>query len=163
MMRNHYLTAEIRNTIKTIIVRIIIVWHQIFSVLFSGRTSASANDGKWHHICLAWENTAGSWKWFKDGKVVAYGKGFSTGRVNLSFTKYGSWIRVVLHLWHLFMVWSVNLFYRSRDPWRWNPGARAGARFRRRILWCQSKFHRRNGRRQHLGSRDKWPRNHAHV
>ena len=34
----------------------------LFADLFSGRRSVSVNDGKWHHICLTWENTAGSWK-----------------------------------------------------------------------------------------------------
>ena len=43
------------------------------------RTSVSANDGKWHHICVTWENTAGSWRLYKDGKVEASGKGLETG------------------------------------------------------------------------------------
>ncbi|XP_078367074.1 neuronal pentraxin-2-like [Oculina patagonica] len=47
----------------------------------SGRTSVSANDGKWHHICATWENTAGSWSLYKDGKVAASGKGLNTGNV----------------------------------------------------------------------------------
>jgi len=47
----------------------------------SGRTSVSTNDGKWHHICYAWENTAGSWKLYKDGKVAASGRGLNTGHV----------------------------------------------------------------------------------
>ena len=53
----------------------------VFAVLFSGRTSVSANDGKWHHICYAWENTAGSWKLHKDGKIAASGKSLSTGKI----------------------------------------------------------------------------------
>ena len=51
-----------------------------FAVLFSGRTSVSANDGKWHHICYAWENTAGSWKLYKDGRIAASGKSLKTGK-----------------------------------------------------------------------------------
>ncbi|XP_078367068.1 neuronal pentraxin-2-like isoform X2 [Oculina patagonica] len=47
----------------------------------SGRTSVSANDGKWHHICATWENTAGLWNLYKDGKVAASGKGLKTGYV----------------------------------------------------------------------------------
>ncbi|KAL9985287.1 hypothetical protein ACROYT_G007668 [Oculina patagonica] len=47
----------------------------------SRQTSVSANDGKWHHICATWENTAGSWKLFKDGKLGASGTGFKTGHV----------------------------------------------------------------------------------
>ncbi|KAL9979814.1 hypothetical protein ACROYT_G017531 [Oculina patagonica] len=46
-----------------------------------GRTSVSTNDGKWHHICVTWKNTAGSWNFFKDGKVAASGKGLKTGHV----------------------------------------------------------------------------------
>lgn len=42
-------------------------------------TSVSANDGKWHHICATWENTAGSWRLYKDGKVEAAGKGLRKG------------------------------------------------------------------------------------
>ena len=53
----------------------------VFVVLFSGRTSISANDGKWHHICFVWENTAGSWKLYKDGKIVASGKSLSKGKI----------------------------------------------------------------------------------
>ena len=52
----------------------------VFAVLFSGHTSVSANDGKWHHICYAWENTAGSWKLYKDGKIAASGKNLKTGK-----------------------------------------------------------------------------------
>lgn len=47
----------------------------------SGHTSVSANDGKWHHICLTWENTAGSWKLFRDGSVAASGKSLQTGHM----------------------------------------------------------------------------------
>ncbi|CAH3168318.1 unnamed protein product, partial [Pocillopora meandrina] len=44
-------------------------------------TNVSVNDGKWHHICFAWENTAGSWKLFKDGSLGASGRGFAKGRL----------------------------------------------------------------------------------
>ena len=53
----------------------------VFVVLFSGHTSISANDGKWHHICFVWENTAGSWKLYKDGKIAASGKSLSKGKI----------------------------------------------------------------------------------
>lgn len=42
-------------------------------------TSVSANDGDWHHICTTWENIAGSWKLFKDGRVAASGHGLAKG------------------------------------------------------------------------------------
>ena len=141
------------------------------AVLFSGRSSVSANDGKWRHICATWENTAGSWQWYKDGKISASGKGLKTGAVPLSTANYGSLIWTELFIpqwvWNILVIASIYhyflYFHRPRNPWRWSPGTRTGARFRRRNLWCQSKFHRWNGRCQHLGSRDKWPRNHAHV
>lgn len=44
-------------------------------------TSLSANDGKWHHICTTWENSAGSWKFYKDGVKGAEGTGLQAGRV----------------------------------------------------------------------------------
>lgn len=31
----------------------------------------SANDGKWHHICTSWKNTAGSLQLYKDGVLAA--------------------------------------------------------------------------------------------
>ncbi|XP_066019979.1 neuronal pentraxin-1 [Pocillopora verrucosa] len=46
----------------------------------SGSTSVSANDGKWHHICLTWYTT-GSWKLFRDGSVAAHGKSLQTGHM----------------------------------------------------------------------------------
>ena len=39
----------------------------------------SAIDGKWHHICVSWENKGGSWKLYKDGSTAASGSGFKTG------------------------------------------------------------------------------------
>ncbi|XP_058946195.2 C-reactive protein 3.3-like [Pocillopora verrucosa] len=47
----------------------------------SGYTRVSANDGKWHHICAAWENTAGSWKLIKDGYLGDNGTGLEKGRL----------------------------------------------------------------------------------
>lgn len=41
----------------------------------------AANDGKWHHICVTWKNTAGSWKLYKDGAVAAQGTGLKPGDV----------------------------------------------------------------------------------
>lgn len=41
--------------------------------------SVSANDGYWHHICLSWENTAGSLKFYKDGVLSAHRTNFKTG------------------------------------------------------------------------------------
>ena len=52
-----------------------------FNVHYRGPTHVSANDGKWHHICLAWENTAGSWKLFKDGSLGGNGEGLAKGKL----------------------------------------------------------------------------------
>ena len=51
----------------------------LFSFLSARVTSISAVDGIWHHICATWENTAGSWKLFKDGVVAADGQGLNRG------------------------------------------------------------------------------------
>ena len=52
-----------------------------FNVHYSGYTGVSANDGKWHHICVAWENTAGSWKLIKDGYLGNNGRGLAKGKL----------------------------------------------------------------------------------
>jgi len=49
--------------------------------LFYRTTSVSANDGKWHHICASWENNAGSWKFYKDGRVKKQGESLKVGHV----------------------------------------------------------------------------------
>lgn len=38
----------------------------------------SANDDQWHHICVTWENTAGSWNFYIDGELKESGDGFKT-------------------------------------------------------------------------------------
>ncbi|CAH3014794.1 unnamed protein product, partial [Porites evermanni] len=35
--------------------------------------SVSANDGRWHHICLTWRSSNGSWNFYKDGTLAASG------------------------------------------------------------------------------------------
>ena len=44
-------------------------------------THVSANDGRWHHICVSWENKLGSWKLYKDGFVASSGIWFLAGHV----------------------------------------------------------------------------------
>ena len=39
------------------------------------------NDGFWHHVCVSWENKAGSWKIYKDGVLRASGSGLEAGHV----------------------------------------------------------------------------------
>ena len=39
----------------------------------------SPNDGVWHHICLSWERSSGSWKFYKDGEIKQQGTGFKRG------------------------------------------------------------------------------------
>ena len=43
------------------------------------RTSVKANDGVWHHICVLWENSLGSWTFYKDGDPVKEGTDFKRG------------------------------------------------------------------------------------
>ncbi|EDO47772.1 predicted protein [Nematostella vectensis] len=43
------------------------------------RTGIAVNDGQWHHLCVTWENTAGSWRLYKDGRVAKSGTGLSQG------------------------------------------------------------------------------------
>jgi len=42
-------------------------------------TSVAANDGEWHHICLSWERSEGSWKFYKDGDLDEEGDNFKKG------------------------------------------------------------------------------------
>ena len=42
-------------------------------------TSVTPNDGVWHHICVSWESSSGSWKFYKDGEVKEEGTNFKRG------------------------------------------------------------------------------------
>ena len=39
----------------------------------------AANDGNWHHICLSWRNSDGSWQLYKDGDLSYKYTGLKTG------------------------------------------------------------------------------------
>ena len=39
------------------------------------------NDDQWHHICITWENAAGSWNFYIDGSLVKSDDNFETGHV----------------------------------------------------------------------------------
>ena len=66
---------------EAIEIRFFLAHNVSLDVLFSSReTSVSAIDGKWHHICATWENTAGSWKLYKDGAIAAQGQGLQSGK-----------------------------------------------------------------------------------
>ncbi|XP_078359510.1 uncharacterized protein LOC144643983 [Oculina patagonica] len=44
-----------------------------FSLYIGGdsrQTSVTANDGVWHHICVSWQSSSGSWKLYKDGGLA---------------------------------------------------------------------------------------------
>ena len=43
------------------------------------QTSVTANDGVWHHICVTWESSSGSWKFYKDCKLKQEGTDFKRG------------------------------------------------------------------------------------
>lgn len=46
---------------------------------FNSQTSVTANDGEWHQICFSWENSLGSWKFYKDCILKEEGTGFKKG------------------------------------------------------------------------------------
>ena len=55
--------------------------------LCSGKSvisSVSANDGRWHHICGTWDNTVGSWAFYKDGQILQRGEDLKIGEKLLS-------------------------------------------------------------------------------
>ena len=37
--------------------------------LFYSETTVTAFDGIWHHICVSWESSSGTWKLYKDGDL----------------------------------------------------------------------------------------------
>ena len=39
----------------------------------------SLNDGKWRHVCLTWNNAAGTWNLYLDGALRGSGSGLGTG------------------------------------------------------------------------------------
>ncbi|XP_068696180.1 neuronal pentraxin-1-like isoform X2 [Montipora foliosa] len=43
----------------------------------SVRTGVSANDGKWHQICITWKNSDGKWEFYKDGGLAKEGTGLA--------------------------------------------------------------------------------------
>lgn len=43
------------------------------------QTSVSATDGKWHDICVTWENNAGYWQLFKNGDLIVDGQDLEAG------------------------------------------------------------------------------------
>ena len=40
-------------------------------------TSVRADDGEWHHICVSWGRSSGSWKFYKDGDLEEKGDNFN--------------------------------------------------------------------------------------
>lgn len=52
----------------------------IFILYFVCRkTSVTAFDGVWHHICLSRERNSGSWRFYKDGYLIEQGTNFMRG------------------------------------------------------------------------------------
>ena len=39
----------------------------------------SANDGRWHHICVTWRNSDGVWQFYKDGTLHTHTRGLRKG------------------------------------------------------------------------------------
>jgi len=42
-------------------------------------TSVTAFNGQWHHICLSWQSSSGSWKFYKNGDLKSQGSDFKKG------------------------------------------------------------------------------------
>ena len=39
----------------------------------------SANDGRWHHICVSWKSIRGEWQFYKDGVRRVHATGLGIG------------------------------------------------------------------------------------
>ena len=52
------------------------VFTQLF--FFRTKTNSTANDGKWHHICLVWTSDGGKVTIHNDNSIFS-GSGFSSG------------------------------------------------------------------------------------
>ena len=53
--------------------------HKIFDTFLRRRTYATVGDGEWHHICVSWESSSGSWKFYKDGGLAEDGTNLKRG------------------------------------------------------------------------------------
>ena len=54
--------------------------HCSWNAFFVHRKSGfSANDGRWHHICVTWRNSDGAWKFYKDGVLHHHSINFKRG------------------------------------------------------------------------------------
>lgn len=47
------------------------------------RSTISATDGRWQHICATWESVTGSWQLLKNGEVAAAGQDLQRGMIFL--------------------------------------------------------------------------------
>ena len=54
---------------------------QSYFLYFISPSAGAVNDGRWHHVCFTWENTAGSWNIYVDGSQKATGIGIKIGHV----------------------------------------------------------------------------------
>ena len=43
------------------------------------KTLTTVSDGEWHHICVSWESSSGSWKFYKDGGLIKEGTNLKRG------------------------------------------------------------------------------------
>lgn len=51
-----------------------------FSLIYpSPRIHKSANDGRWHHICVSWRSSNGVWQFYKDGSLHIYTRNLHKG------------------------------------------------------------------------------------
>ena len=56
--------------------------HNAFVLCIGGDSryvDESANDGRWHHICVTWRNSDGVWQFYKDGELHSHTRGLRKG------------------------------------------------------------------------------------
>ncbi|KAL9981035.1 hypothetical protein ACROYT_G009691, partial [Oculina patagonica] len=61
---------------------ILISYNTYFALSIDGESRTTlvvANDSEWHQICLSWERSSGSWKFYKDGEPTNEGTNFKRG------------------------------------------------------------------------------------
>lgn len=77
-------------------------------IYLSRNTTQTANDGKWHHLCLVWTSKGGVFQMYKDGMFVTQGREWSTGRKipgtlcrspDLCSFRKGKWFDLIFDSW----------------------------------------------------------------
>jgi len=64
---------------SAVLAKRIIRYGTVTFVFTDRKTGISANDGKWHAICVTWNNDDGAYQFFKDGAMEKQEKDFKKG------------------------------------------------------------------------------------